>query len=311
MPTAFRTLAAATPLPADLRGGSVAIGNFDGVHLGHQALLARATDWAAAHKRPALLLTFEPHPRAFFRPGEPLFRLTPPAMKAKLVAAAGLQAMVAWPFDAALAGLSAEVFCRDLLAGALGAAHVVTGEDFRFGQGRGGDAAALARHGAALGFFAESVPPVALDGVPVSSSRIRALLAAGDVTTANRLLGREWSIAAEVRHGDKRGRGLGYPTANLHLDPNVMLDHGIYAVRASVDGIVRPAVASFGRRPTFDGGAPKLEVHVFDYAGDLYGREMEVAFVARIRPELKFDSIDALVARMDDDSRTARALLAA
>jgi riboflavin kinase/FMN adenylyltransferase len=305
----FQHILGPTRLPEPLRGGAVAIGNFDGVHLGHQSLLGRAAAWAAPRRRPALLLTFEPHPRSVFRPAEPLFRLTPPELKARRAAAGGLQAMVSWPFDGALSSLSAEAFCRDLLAEALGAAHVVTGDDFRFGHGRQGDVAALERFGDGLGFSAEAAPAVAIDGAPVSSTRIRALLAAGDVAAANRLLGWEWSVSAEVQHGDKRGRELGYPTANLSLDPSVTLAHGIYAVRATVDGVSRDAVASFGRRPTFDGGAPKLEVHAFDFAGDLYGKVMDVAFVGRIRPELKFDSIAALVTRMDEDSRIARAML--
>ncbi len=308
---AFVHLTDPAAMPAALRGAALAIGNFDGVHLGHQALLRQAIAWARAHGRPALLLTFEPHPRAFFRPEEPLFRLTPPALKARRAALAGIDGMIDHPFDHALAAHSAEAFCRELLAGRIGAAHVVTGPDFRFGKGRTGDAAALAELGAALGFSAEIVPPVVMDGAPVSSTRIREALTLGDVETANRLLGWEWSLTSEVMHGDKRGRDLGYPTANLHLDPAIALAHGIYAVRATVDGVTRAAVASFGRRPTFDGGAPKLEVHVFDFSGDLYGRDMDVAFVGRIRPELKFDSIDALIERMNEDSATARRLLAA
>jgi riboflavin kinase/FMN adenylyltransferase len=305
MPVAFQNIPGPVRLPDHLRGGAVAIGNFDGVHLGHQALLGRAI----AHSRPALLLTFEPHPKRFLRPEEPLFRLTPPALKTRRVAAAEIDAVVSWPFDAALAGLTAEAFCADLVSDALGAAHVVTGPDFRFGKGRDGDAAALQRFGASLGFSAEAVAPVLAGGTPVSSTRIRDLLAAGDVSGANALLGWEWSLTATVQHGDKRGRELGYPTANLHLDPSIRVAHGIYAVRAIVDGVTHPAVASYGRRPTFDGGAPKLEVHVFDFAGDLYGHDMEVAFVGYIRPELKFDGIEALIARMDQDSAKARRLL--
>lgn len=309
MTSAFQPLTGPLRLPDALRGGSVAIGNFDGVHLGHQVLLGRAKDWARRHGRPALLLTFEPHPKQHFRPEEPLFRLTPAPLKARRAAASGADAMISWPFDGALAGLSAEAFCSSLLAEALGAAHVVTGEDFRFGNRRGGDVAALRRLGANLGFSAEAVPPVMSDGHQVSSTRIRGKIAAGDIAGANALLGWEWALTATVRHGDKRGRELGYPTANLHLDPSVDLAHGIYAVRATVDGVSHPAVASHGRRPTFDSGAPKLEVHVFDFTGDIYGREMEVSFVGYIRPEIKFDGLDALIARMDQDSAEARLLL--
>jgi riboflavin kinase/FMN adenylyltransferase len=309
MVVSFQHIAGPASLGAALRGGAVAVGNFDGVHVGHRALLEAATGWSSARGRPALLLTFEPHPRAFFRPDEPLFRLTPPALKGRRAAAAGLAAMVAWPFDMRLAGMGAEAFAADLLRDALGAAHVVTGADFRFGAGRAGDAAALATLGGGLGFTTEAVPAVTMDGEPVSSTRIRALLAAGDVAGANRLLGWEWSLSATVQHGDKRGRTLGYPTANLHLDLSIRLAHGIYAVRAEIDGRAHAAVASHGRRPTFDGGAPKLEVHVFDFAGDLYGREITIVFVGYIRPELRFDSLEALMARMDADSAEARRLL--
>jgi riboflavin kinase / FMN adenylyltransferase len=311
MTTAFRHFSGPLRLPDDLTGSAVAIGNFDGVHLGHQALLRQAKAWGREHRRAALLLTFEPHPRQYFRPSEPLFRLTIPTLKAERVAGAGLDAMVSWPFDATLAALSAEAFCTDVLRGALGAAHVITGEDFRFGNGRDGDAGALARFGLQHGFSTEVVAPVALAGTPVSSTRIRDLIAAGDIATANALLGWEWSLRAIVQHGDKRGRALGYPTANLHLDPSVRLAHGIYAVRAIIGGITHAAVASHGRRPMFDGGAPKLEVHVFDFAGDLYEQEMGVAFVTYIRPELRFDGIAALIAQMDQDSATARRVLAA
>jgi riboflavin kinase/FMN adenylyltransferase len=311
MTAPFLHVADLSAVPEHLHGGAVAIGNFDGVHVGHQALLKVARDWGEAHGRPSLLLTFEPHPRAFFRPGEPLFRLTPPALKARRVALSGVAGMVSCRFDAALAGLTAESFCRCVLADGLGARHVVTGADFRFGKERNGDAAALARFGALLGFTAAIADHVAVGGVAASSSRIRELLAAGDVAAANALLGWEWAIAAEVMHGDKRGRDLGYPTANLHLDPSVSLAHGIYAVRATIEGVTRAAVASFGRRPTFDGGTPKLEVHVFDFRGDLYGKTMEVAFVSYLRPELKFDGIGPLIAQMDQDSARARAVLGA
>jgi riboflavin kinase / FMN adenylyltransferase len=213
MPVAFQNLIGPLRLPANLRGGAVAIGNFDGVHLGHQALLARAI----GHSRPALLLTFEPHPKRFFRPAEPLFRLTPPDLKARRVSAVGIDAMVSWPFGRALAELTAEAFCAELLRDALGARHVVTGPDFRFGKGRDGDAAALVRFGEAYGFTTEAVAPVGAGGAPVSSTRIRDLLAAGDIAGANALLGWEWSLTTTVQHGDKRGRELGYPTGARHL----------------------------------------------------------------------------------------------
>jgi riboflavin kinase / FMN adenylyltransferase len=310
MPLATTHLVDPAALPASLQGGALAIGNFDGVHLGHQALLKRARRWADQHHRAALLLTFSPHPRAHFRPEQPLFLLTPPALRGRRIAAAGIDATVTLTFDAALAERTAESFIDDILIGRLAAGHIVIGHDFHFGKGRGGSPEVLAAHCARRGVSVDVVSAVTDEGPPVSSSRIRALLREGDVAAANRLLGYEWSVAAEVMHGDKRGRELGYPTANLSLDPSVELAHGIYAVRATVGGVTRPAVASFGRRPTFDGGVPKLEVHVFDFAGDLYGEQMEVAFVAYIRPELKFDGVAPLIARMDKDSAMARALLA-
>jgi riboflavin kinase / FMN adenylyltransferase len=310
MPRPFDLVSDPRQLPARLRGAAVAIGNFDGVHRGHQALLAAALAWGEAHGRPALMMTFEPHPRSFFRPDQPLFALTPPALKTQRATAAGIDGMVVCPFDASLAVMSAEDFCASLLKDAVGAAHVVTGGDFRFGHGKGGDVAALARMGERLGFTSEVAAPVMDGGAPISSSRIRALLASGEILGANAMLGWEWSVSAVVQHGDKRGRVLGYPTANLHLDPMVTLAHGIYAVRATANGVTRAAVASHGRRPTFDGGLPKLEVHLFDFTGDLYGKIMDVAFVGYIRPELKFDGIEALIARMDADSAEARAMLA-
>ncbi|MGL4243285.1 MAG: bifunctional riboflavin kinase/FAD synthetase, partial [Beijerinckiaceae bacterium] len=204
MTAPFETVTSLADIPSRLRGGAVAIGNFDGVHRGHQQLLSATRAWGSAHGRPSLLLTFEPHPRAFFRPEEPFFRLTPPAQKARRAALSGIDGIVACPFDAALVGMSAEAFCEELLKERLGAAHVVTGGDFHFGKGRGGDAAALAAFGATRGFSAEIVPAVVSGGAPVSSTRIRTALAAGDIAAANALLGWEWSVEAIVMNGDKR-----------------------------------------------------------------------------------------------------------
>ncbi len=301
----------ANPFPPVLARPVLALGNFDGVHLGHLSVLRQAGALAADLARPLVALTFEPHPRSYFRPEEPVFRLTSPEMKARLLGAAGCAGVLAISFDAALAGLSAEAFIDDLLIGACGAAGVVAGHDFRFGKGRAGDVALLAarlgRHGVRL----TVAEPFLKEGEVVSSSAIRTALGFGDVTRAAALLGRDWSVSAVVQHGDKRGRELGFPTANLHLPEECRLAHGIYAVRATVDGRTHDAVASYGRRPTFDGGAAKLEVMLFDFSGDLYGREMEVAFIGWIRGEERFDSIDALIAQMNRDCGAARALLEA
>jgi riboflavin kinase/FMN adenylyltransferase len=305
----FLSLADPESLPAPLARPVLAIGNFDGMHLGHAALLAEARRLGGELGRPAAVLTFEPHPRALFQPEVPLFRLTPPALKAEAAAALGADGMVTLAFGRDLAALPAEDFVERELLHRLGASGVVVGPNFRFGRRATGDVALLRRMAAERGFALAVVPPVVVDGAPVSSTRIRALLGDGDVAGANRLLGREWSLRASVAHGDKRGRLLGYPTANLLLDAATGLRHGIYAVRATVAGETRAAVASFGRRPTFDDGAPRLEVHVFDFAGDLYGQAMDVAFAGWIRPELKFDGVEPLIRQMDADSALAREIL--
>ena len=306
----FLSLADPDLLPEALARPVLAIGNFDGMHLGHAGLVAEAVRLGEALGRPAAILTFEPHPRAFFDPKTPLFRLTPPALKAEAAERLGAAGMITLGFGPALAGLAAEAFVDDLIGTRLNASGVVVGPNFRFGSQRRGDTAMLEARSTALGMAASIVPPVQIDGDIVSSSRIRRLLGEGDVTGAERLLGRRWSVRAVVAHGDKRGRTLGYPTANLILDRGTRLRHGIYAVTAGIDGRTHPAVASFGSRPTFDDGAPRLEVHIFDFAGDLYGRDMDVAFAGWIRPELKFDGVEPLIRQMDEDSRAARAMLA-
>ncbi len=309
MSSAFVSLTDPLSLPEPMARPVLAIGNFDGMHRGHAALVEEARRLGDQLGRPPAILTFAPHPRAFFAPSAPLFQLTPDALKAEAAERLGASGMITLGFDAALAGLAAEDFIDDLIGTRLGASGVVVGPNFRFGRQRRGDAAMLQARTAALGITASIVPPVEIDGEIVSSSRIRALLGAGDVAGAARLLGRDWIVRATVAHGDKRGRELGYPTANLILDHGVALRHGIYAVRATVGGRSHAAVASFGRRPTFDDGAPRLEVHLFDFAADLYGQVMDVAFVGWIRPELKFDGIEPLIRQMDEDSRTARAML--
>lgn len=300
------------PVPASLRGAVAAIGNFDGVHRGHQRLIAAVEDEARRLGRGSAVVTFEPHPRVFFAPARPLFRLTPEAVKYKVLARLGLDGAFVRRFDATLAGTSATSFVEDLMIRDLGLGGVVVGEGFRFGRGREGTATLLRDLARAHGLACTVVDPVSEGDEAISSTAIRAALGEGDVGRANALLGYRWFVQGRVRHGDKRGRTLGYPTANLALDPACGLRHGIYAVRAAVaPGEVRAGVASFGRRPTFDNGAPLLEVFLFDFAQDLYDRDIEVEFVAWIRGEERFGSADELVARMDEDARVARARLAA
>ncbi len=309
MSNSFHSLCDPAALPDDLAKPVLAIGNFDGMHLGHAALLTEALRMGKSFGRPAAILTFEPHPRAYFQPDKPMFRLTPPDLKAEAATRLGAQGAIALTFDAALAAVSAQDFVQNLILDRFGASGIVVGHDFHFGKGRQGNPALLAETGHNAGIDVVIVPPLSVDGVVVSSSHIRKLLSEGDIAGANRYLGREWLVRATVAHGDKRGRLLGYPTANLMLHKDVTLKHGIYAVRAIVDGVTHAAVASFGRRPTFDDGAPKLEVHLFDFAGDLYGQTMDVAFVGYIRPELKFDGVEPLIRQMDEDSLTARKVL--
>ncbi|MFY8040193.1 MAG: bifunctional riboflavin kinase/FAD synthetase [Bosea sp. (in: a-proteobacteria)] len=298
-------------VPERLRGAVCAIGNFDGLHLGHKALLAAAAEAGARLGRPVGLITFEPHPRSFFRPDVPVFRLSPAGLRRDLAAEHGCEAVAELPFNAAFAAQSAGRFIDDLLIGQLDVAGVAVGADFAFGRGREGDVTLLRRVLEASGRVVLVVPPVVdANGIAVSSSRIRTALAAGDVALANNLLGHRWRLRGEVVHGDKRGRLLGYPTANMVLSPGNQLRHGIYAVRLRIDGIWRPAVASFGSRPTFDDGAPRLESFVFDFAGDLYGQTLDVEFVGWIRPEEKFADMAALVAQMDRDSAEARRITA-
>lgn len=293
--------------PEGLRGGIVALGNFDGFHLGHQAVVGRAIERARAEGRPALVATFDPHPVRHFKPEAPPFRLTTLDQRARLFAEAGAQAMVVFRFDQALAALSAEEFVARRLVELLGAAGVVTGEDFTFGRARGGNVAVLAELGARHGFSVDTVAPVSAEGEPVSSSRIRALLQAGDPRGAARLLTRPFAIEGVVRHGDKLGRTIGYPTANIALGPYLRPAYGIYAVRARLaDGRVVPGAANLGIRPSFDPPKELLETYLFDFSGDLYGETIEVALIDYLRPEAKFDDLAALTAQMDADCAEAR-----
>ncbi|MEP9379575.1 bifunctional riboflavin kinase/FAD synthetase [Aquabacter sp. CN5-332] len=307
---AFAVVEGFAPLPPSLERPVLAIGNFDGVHRGHLAVIGAARLMAQQLGRPAAALTFEPHPRSFFKPDTVLFRLTPGPQKLAQLAHAGLDGAIVLPFDATLAAIPAEAFVTEVLVKRFAVAGAVVGFDFHFGQGRAGSPAFLQEAGLWHGFPVDVVEPMRDEGDPISSSAIRNALAAGQVGHAAHMLGRPWSVSGAVIHGDKRGRDLGFPTANIALPAGTTLAFGIYAVRARVGGEVIDGVASYGRRPTFDNGAALLEVHLFDFSGDLYGREMEVAFHNYLRPELKFDSIEALVRQMDKDAATAKTVLA-
>ena len=302
--------------PGPLRGAVVAIGNFEGVHRGHRIVIEKAVGLARSLGRPAAVLTFEPHPRAFFRPDEPVFRLSDEGAKIRLLAATELDGAIILRFDQELAELSAEDFVERVLGRQLAISGAVIGFDFHFGNRRQGTPEFLRAQGARDGFAVEVVPEVSDQlgeraARRFSSGAVRAALAAGDVADAALLLGYPWFVSGTVRHGDARGRKLGFPTANLVLDAGCQLRHGIYAVRAAVGGRRYGGVASFGRRPTFDNGAVLLEVFLFDFAGELYGQSIDVAFIGWIRPELKFDSAADLIKRMNEDARDARAILAA
>jgi riboflavin kinase/FMN adenylyltransferase len=304
------TEAAAIP-----KGMVVALGNFDGVHLGHRAVIEAALQMGRSHGRPALAVTFEPHPRSFFSPNTPQFRLTDEAGKLRLLAGTGLAGAVVMTFDKNRAGTTAQDFIHHDLIERLGISGIAVGYDFHFGKGRVGSPSLLVSEAPRLGIEVDVQAHIDIAERPVSSSAIRMALAEGQIEDATAMLGGPWFVAGEVIHGEKRGRDLGYPTANIRLDKNCGLKHGIYAVRVGrgqgKDQERFDGVASFGRRPTFDNGAPLLEVFLFDFKGDLYGNRLDVAFIAFIRDELKFDGIEALIRQMDDDSARARAALAA
>lgn len=292
-----------------LRGAVLAMGNFDGVHRGHQAVIAAARERARGFGKPAGVLTFEPHPRDFFNPGERLFRLTDEAAKLRLLAANGLDGAVVLTFGAALASLSADDFVARILVERFAVSGVVIGFNFHFGKNRTGSPDFLAAQGRKYGFAVDVVAPFELNGRPVSSGPIRDALAQARLDDAAGLLGFPWFVSGEVRHGDKRGRELGFPTANLSLDPACGLRHGVYAVRVAVGDRRYNGVANFGRRPMFDSGAVLLEVFLFDFAGDLYGKRIDVAFIDWIREEAVFGSVDELVRAMSGDTNKARAAL--
>ena len=311
--TVFHRNEKKTPLPESLKGGVIAIGNFDGVHRGHQAVLSRGLELAEARGVPALVLTFEPHPRSVFNPDRPVCRLTPAPLRARILEAMGFHSVIEYPFDWAFSQRSAEDFVQSILVEWLGATEVVTGVDFHFGRGREGGPAFLMQAGRSRGFGVTLVDAFRDENTEVvSSSRIRGLLAEGAVAEAAGLLGYRFTVEAEVTEGQQLGRTLGYPTANMVLAEGVELKPGIYAVRfRRADGSLYDGVASFGHRPTVtDDGEALLETFVFDFSGDLYGEICSVSFFGHLRDELKFDGLDPLVAQIRRDEDEAKALLA-
>jgi riboflavin kinase/FMN adenylyltransferase len=288
----------------------VAVGNFDGVHRGHQALVARALERARATGGSAVALTFDPHPARVLQPQRPLRRLMTEEQRAECLDALGLHVLAVLPFTADLAALSPEEFATRVLCEMLGAQAVVVGADFRFGRARAGDVATLRALGSRLGFDVLAVEPVLAGGAPVSSTRIREALAAGDAELARLLLGRSYFVDGPVVRGDGRGRTLGIPTANVAVENEILPRTGVYAGRAGVVGeSLRDAVVNLGRRPTFGGGEPTVEAHLLDFDADLYGRRLRIAFEARLRDERAFPGKDALVAQIREDVAAARAIL--
>lgn len=305
-------VSASTRLPDDARGASIALGNFDGVHLGHQAVIAAARAGAGGKRVAAAV--FEPHPRRFFQPDAPPFRLQSSGQRARALAAAGVDLIIEIAFDAALSQMTDEAFAKDILVGRLGAARVAIGFDFRFGRGRMGDAAALRRHGATFGFDVEVVDAVddGHDPEKVSSTAIRTALQAGEMEEAARLLGRPWAIEGAVITGMQRARGIGFPTANVALTDYQRPRFGVYATQTDIgDGVWRAGVSNCGVKPTVGGFTePLLETHVFDFDADLYGRAVETRLVHFLRPEQKFESFEALTTQIAADGKAARAFFA-
>jgi riboflavin kinase / FMN adenylyltransferase len=302
-------------VPPGLKGAVVAIGNFDGVHRGHQALIAEARKEAERRKSPLAVLAFEPHPQEFFRPRPDSIRLTPLRMKARLLADLGVDVMFALPFDAEMAARSAPRFVEDVLLGGIGASGVVVGPDFEFGNGRSGNVTTLGYMGEMEGFSVHVFEMVTNDGNKISSTRIRESLAAAKPQEAASLLGRWWAVEARVEHGDGRGRTMGFPTANMHLGHCFAPAFGVYAVRVTImdnekEVARRDGVANFGIRPMYQTKVPLMEAHLFDFDGDLYGKYLMVELIAYIRPEAKFDGLPALIAQIGQDAAKARQILA-
>jgi riboflavin kinase/FMN adenylyltransferase len=298
-------------IPVTWKGGAVALGNFDGVHKGHQALLARTAEHAKALSAPLLVLTFEPHPRRFFVPDTGPFRLTMLPAKLRLLEQYGVQAVLAQHFDTAFAALSADAFVDEVLRAGMDARHVVCGYDFTFGARRGGNVEMLRDMGAKKGFGVTVLDPVMREGEIFSSTSIREALRAGWPSEAAELLGHAWEIEGVVEQGDKRGRTIGFPTANVALGEHLRPRFGVYAVRAMIDGTWLNGVANLGRRPTIGKLQENFEVHLFDFTGDLYGKSLRVALVDFIRPEMKFSGLDQLKSQIAADGQAARAILSA
>jgi riboflavin kinase/FMN adenylyltransferase len=296
-------------VPAELKGAALAIGNFDGVHRGHQEVLRAATDIAKSEGCRSGAVVFEPHPREFFAPDTPFFRLTPLPLKLELLAALGLDQTFVIPFDRELASLSAEAFATEVVAKGLGASHVVVGHDFSYGKGRTGTTEELAKLGRVLGFGVDIVAPVGADGTTFSSSRIRDHLRNGEVRQAADELGYWWRLRGKVGEGAGRGKELGFPTLNLELAPGQDVRHGIYAMRVNHHGARHQAAGYVGVRPTFGAGEPVLEAYLLDFAGDLYGQEVEAEFIEFLRPDQTFAAPAALAAQMSEDCDRARAVL--
>lgn len=298
-------------LPKELRGGIVAIGNFDGIHRGHQTVLRESIELASQSSRPALMMTFEPHPRTFFRPETPVFRLNTLEQKRLIAHALGLDGVLCLPFTRQFANQSASAFVSKTLVDNLDVHHVVTGFDFHFGKGREGTPEYLKNAGYEHNFGVDLVSMYSdSSDETISSSCIRSALRDGNVKEASRLLGYRWFVSGEVQHGEKRGRELGFPTANICLSSDCELRFGIYAVTLTMlNGSMHNGVASYGRRPTFDNGAPLLEIFVFDFDQDLYGQNVHITFHDWIRGEVKFDNTAALVAQMNTDCELGQQLL--
>lgn len=301
-------------IPKSAREGAVVLGNFDGVHRGHQAVIGCGADLARQVGGPLVVLTFEPHPRSFFRPHDAPFRLTPFHNKAHHIEVLGVDAIIALTFDEALSRLDGVEFIQRVIVTGLAAKYIIVGQDFRFGYQRSGDTAVLEALGDQSGYAVMKVDPVAsADAEIYSSSHIREQLQTGKPAHAAAMLGRPFEIEGRVEHGDKRGRTLGFPTANIDIADYIRPARGVYAIRAGLkeDGKLRwiDGVANFGNRPTIGGDSLLLEVHLFDFSDDLYGKTLRIALIEYLRPERKFDGLDALKIQIDEDSANARRVL--
>lgn len=304
-------LSSQQPIPAHLRGAILALGNFDGFHRGHQAVVGEAVRWGRAEGRPVIVASFDPHPVEYFAPGSPPFRLSHFDQREQWFAAAGADAMLVFTFDAAMAASTAHDWVHAVLGRQIGAAGVVTGEDFTFGKGRGGTVQTLRELGAEVGLASRAIGPVSDEGGVISSTRIRTAIKAGDMAAAARLLTRPFTIRATVQHGDKVGRTIGFPTANLAMGDYLRPAYGVYAVTGRLPGgQVLMGAANIGIRPHFDPPKELLEPHFFDFSGNLYGQEIDVEFRAFLRGEARFASLDELVAQIGRDCDEARRILA-